>query len=260
VVFLFLLAFLDMSLNSPHQFSKFTDINLIGTVNEVKESDIDLKDIFNSNGNNVDLQNFKESLRKIRFALESTGSKTFLFTSTKDQEGKTFLIITLAYSLALMNKKILLIDTNFKNNSLTNMSDKSNINNLLHTRLIGKNKLAGEFESKHIEDRFNLDHVDIIGNRGGYNSPSEIFAGKDFNNFVEELKQNYDYIFLEAASLNKYSDARELTGYVDKVINVFSANSDVKEADRDSMAYLKSLDDKFMGAILNRLNLKNLLN
>ncbi len=258
-VLLLLLAFLDTSLNSAHQFKKFAKLPLMGTLNELRGTDIDLNEIFSSNGKNQDLINFKESIRNIRYHMEESGGRTFLFTSTKEQSGKTFLMITLAYALTLKKKKVLLIDTNFKNNTLTQMSEKARRKNLLTTKLIGKNKLGEDFESKKgIGTKFSIDHVDIIGNRGGYSSPSEIFAGKDFQQFVEELSQSYDYIFLEGASLNKYADTRELIEYADKVITVFSAESTINEADKDSIDFLNNLNGKVMGAILNKMELSNM--
>ncbi len=257
-VLLFLLALFDLSLNTPNQFSKFTNLNLIGSLNKVKDSNLDLKKLFASFSDNKNLENFKESLRKLRYAFEETNASTFLFTSTKEGEGKTFLILTLAYALTLKDKKILLIDTNFKNNTLTRMSNEKIQDNLLHTRLIGENNLADQFEAKKIKNMFNLDNVDIIGNRGTSHSPSEFFAGRDFQNFISDLKDNYDYIFMEGASLNKYSDTRELARFADKIVAVFSAESEIKDADKESIDYLLSKEEKFFGSILNKIDLKNL--
>jgi len=256
-VLLFLLALFDLSLNSPNQFQKFTNLNLIGTLNRVKDSNLDLKQLFASFTNDKNLENFKESLRKIRYMFEETNANSFLITSTKEGEGKTFFILTLAYALTLKDKKILLIDTNFKNNTLTRMSNETIHDNLLHTRLIGENNLAEQFEAKRINTMFNLDNVDIIGNRGTSHSPSEFFAGRDFQNFISDLKDNYDYIFMEGASLNQYSDTRELVRFADKIVAVFSAESEIKDADKDSIDYLLSKDDKFFGSVLNKIDLSN---
>lgn len=257
-VLLFLLALFDLSLNTPNQFSKFTNLNLLGSLNKVKDSNLDLKQLFASFSNDVNLENFKESLRKIRYVFEESNASTFLITSTKEGEGKTFLILTLAYALTLKDKKILLIDTNFKNNTLTRMSNEKIQDNLLHTRLIGENNLADQFEAKKINNMFNLDNVDIIGNRGTSHSPSEFFAGRDFQNFISDLKDNYDYIFMEGASLNKYSDTRELVRFADKVVAVFSAESEIKDVDKESIDYLLSQEEKFFGSILNKIDIKNM--
>lgn len=76
--------------------------------------------------------------------------------------------------------------------------------------------------------------------------------------FIEDLEQTYDYIFLESAPMNKYSDTKELTDFVDKVIAVFAADSKIGTADQNSLNYLRSLGNKFMGGILNKVDLKNM--
>ncbi|MDG2418054.1 MAG: hypothetical protein P8M17_03600, partial [Saprospiraceae bacterium] len=101
-------------------------------------------------------------------------------------------------------------------------------------------------------------NVDIIGNRGTNHSPSEFFTGRDFQNFISDLKNNYDYIFLEGPSLNKYSDTRELVRFVYKIVSVFSAESEIKDADKESIDYLLNTNDKYFGSILNKIDLKNM--
>jgi succinoglycan biosynthesis transport protein ExoP len=59
---------------------------------------------------------FKELIRSIRFEIdqELRGEKVLGITSLGDHEGKTVLAISLAYSYSMINKKVLLIDGNFK--------------------------------------------------------------------------------------------------------------------------------------------------
>ena len=257
-VLIFLMAFFDTSVNSISKFRKFAKVDLLGTVNKVNTDKLDLKYLFSSNGQNKTLDTFKESLRNIRYLIETSNSNRFLFTSTKREEGKTFLIVTLAHALTIKDKKILIVDTNFKNNTLTKMSKQTIEENLLNSKLLGENDLSSEFVSQQIHDPFNLENVDIIGNKGSYQSPSEVFAGKDFDKFLEGLEEHYDYIFFESASMNNYSDTKELTQYVDKVIAVFGAENDIKSIDKESIDYLNNLGNKFMGAILNKMDLRNL--
>ena len=161
VVLIFFLTFLDVSLNSPHQFSKFTNVQLLATVNKIKAKNLDIQQLFSSNGGDPKRENFKESLRNLRYLVESSGANKFLFTSTKDQEGKTFLIMNLAHALTLKNKKVLLIDTNFKNNTLTQMSSQTD-HLLNNSRLIGENDLEEEFVSKAMHNKFNRNNSRIV--------------------------------------------------------------------------------------------------
>jgi len=106
---------------------------------------------------------------------------------------------------------------------------------------------------------YRFPNIFIVGNAGGGNeSPAEILSGRNFNNLISVLVDSFDYILMEGASLNDYSDTKELVQYTDKVYAVFSADSTIKQLDKESIAYFKSLGKKFGGAILNRIDTKDL--
>ncbi len=250
-------SFFDSSLNSPAKFEKYTEVPLISTINKIKTKNLNLQELFSSNGNVKSMDVFKESVRNLRFAMEDSGAKKFLFTSTKKEEGKTFLMLNLAHTLKLKGKKVLLVDTNFKNNSLTQMSHATRQERTA-SRLIGESDLEEDFVTTSTNTAFHVEDVDILGNKGSYLSPSEVFAGKDFNHMINRLADEYDYIFLEGAAMNHYSDSKELIDFVDKVIVVFAADSEIKQADKTDLSFLRGLGNKFMGAVLNKVNLKDL--
>ena len=100
--------------------------------------------------------------------------------------------------------------------------------------------------------------VEIIGNVGGRESPSEIMAGRDFKEMIHKLSLQYDYVLMEGPALNAYSDSKELMDYADKVIPVFGADMSVSQMDKESINYLKSINGKLMGTVLNNVQLKNL--
>lgn len=104
----------------------------------------------------------------------------------------------------------------------------------------------------------NYRNIDIIGSKLNNNSPSEIFSGRNFQGLLDEVKKHYDYVLMEGANLNAYSDTRELVQYTDKVLPVFSGRSIIKQMDRESISFLNSLNGKLMGAILNKVDEKNL--
>jgi hypothetical protein len=85
-----------------------------------------------------------------------------------------------------------------------------------------------------------------------------MFSGRDFVNLMSSLVNDFDYIFLEGAALNDYSDSKELVRYVDCVVPIFSASDTLSTVDRESIRYLKGLKNKLGGAILNNIDRKNL--
>lgn len=263
-IFIFILALLDTTIQSPSQFSRRTKLPLLGFVNRIKTKKLDLNFLFHSNNPKGQLVTFRESIRKLRSIVEASGKRSFLFVSPKDGEGKSFLIILLAYALSLNNKRVLIIDTNFRNNTLSNYKNSPFWANTGDGKggLVSNWLGSGSKEQVPTEGAegtgWNLRNVDIIGNKNGQQSPSEVLAGKDFDRVMRNYSTRYDYIFLEAASMNKYSDALELMPYVDKVISVFSAGSQINNSDKETMNLLRQFDNKFLGGILNQVDLKNL--
>ncbi|MFA0963166.1 exopolysaccharide transport family protein [Roseivirga sp. BDSF3-8] len=266
---------IDMRIKRPAQFSRMTKLKLGGYLNDLKHSDVlDLERIF-SDPTDKDFQMYKDLVRKLRFELESSGQQVFLITSTKPNQGKSFVLLSLAYSLSLIKKKVLIIDTNFKDNTLTQwLLAKPLFNKYLKEGkvkggrlLIGARSSASEpeetFQEEEEEDFTRkiisptvYRNIDIIGSTPGSESPSEIFSGRDFKSMIISLCLNYDYIFMEGASLNEFSDTKELVGYSDRVLPVFSADTTIKSVDKDSIAYLRSLDEKLLPSVLNMVDPK----
>ena len=100
--------------------------------------------------------------------------------------------------------------------------------------------------------------IDIIGCEGGDYTPTEVLPKNHLLNYLSQIKKHYDYIFLEGASLNEFSDTKELLPYADGLIAVFSSESDFTAADKESIKFLVENKDKFLGAILNKVAKDNL--
>ncbi len=258
------LELIDQKIKTPSRLKAYTNLKLIGWINGLANSNVDLKLLFKEKSQDEDIEGFKQFLRKIRFEIENSGSKILMVTSTKSGEGKTFMILSLAYSLSLLNKRTLIIDTNFRNNSLTKLLiAKPNFQKMLQqdgqVRLLTSKQGEGkDRENNNIVSRTSDVNIDVIGSNSGSDSPSEILAGKNFTGMISQLRDRYDYILLEGASLNEYSDTKELISFVDKVVVVFSADSTLKQIDRESISFLKTLNSSFLGAILNKVDVKNL--
>ena len=262
------LAYLDTSVKTPAIFAKAVNLKLMSMVTftdlkEKKLADVIISpDYINKDKNNryhkweKNRQNvFRESLRKVRYEIESSGKKTFLFTSTKKGEGKTTIIQALSYSMSLSKKKILIIDTNFSNNDLTMQMNVEAMIEKIHPDNIDGNFLS---DIKKMVTEVGTGTVFVIGCESGDYTPSEILPRKNILQRLPQLTNEYDYIFLEGPPLNEYSDSKELAEYVDGVIAVFSATRNIKQMDKESIKFFKNLNGKFCGSILNKVKLENL--
>lgn len=278
-----LVNIVDRSIRISSRLEKMTGLKNIGSVNILKSKDFNMREIFNDRSTNKEYETFSHFLRKLRYEIQSAEGKVFLITSTQVKSGKTFLIISLSYALSLISKRVLIIDTNFRHNSLTKAllpSGRGGEKKLLRKALlfqeeedelfleenIPRNPVSMDDDDElelqprrnSIVNRTRFNGVDIIGNVGGRESPSEIMAGRDFKDMIKKLSARYDYVLMEGPSLNEYSDSKELIDYADKVISIFRADTSLTSMDRESIKYLKSINGRLMGTVLNNVQLKNL--
>jgi Mrp family chromosome partitioning ATPase/uncharacterized protein involved in exopolysaccharide biosynthesis len=248
-----LISYVDVTLKDSFNFTRTVNLRLIGVVNRVALGKTSISRIFSNmitSTNRADDTDstFKELVRKIRFEIDSTGKKTFLFTSPKAQEGKSILMISLAYTFSMSKKRVLLVDTNFPHNTLTKYFKATPA---LEEFIEKQGVESGA--SKGVITRTGIPSVDIIGCAGGSFSPLERFSSEDVKRFIDYMSQYYDYILLEGPSLNRFLDSKELSLFVDRVIAVFSAKTVIRHSDRETIAFLKNLDDKFLGAVLTQV-------
>jgi polysaccharide biosynthesis transport protein len=262
ILLIVFLTYLDSSIKTPIIFSKAVNLKLISLVNFMDLKNKKLEDIVANRHQTETVTDrnkfnaFRESIRKLRFEIESTGKKIFLFTSTKKGMGKTTLIQALSYSMSLSKKKILIIDTNFCNPDLT---VQLNADPVLEKIIpLKANGVSLVDQVKKFSKDIGVGTVYAIGAEGGDYTPSEILPRENILHHLHALTSEFDYIFLEGPPLNDFSDSKELAQYVDGVIAVFSATHIIKQIDKQSIAFFKELNGKFCGSILNMVDLKNI--
>lgn len=248
-----LIAYFDQRIKTPTQFQRITNLPLIGVINfiDLKASSLKEHIVQIEKNTTTRSNNFREFLRKMRYEIESSGKRTIMFTSTEPNQGKTTLLQSLAFSLSLSKKRVLLIDTNFCNNDL------SVLNSAKPTlELFSFDKVTDDEQAlKKLISPTGVENVDIIGCKGGDYTPNEILPKDHILNHLDYFLTMYDFIFIEGAPLNGFTDAKELSQYVDGIVAIFSANAEIKSADKESIKYFRTIPDKFLGSVLNQLDL-----
>jgi len=250
-----LIEYFDISIKIPSQFQKQTGLDVINVTNRVDLKKYRVLEIVAKEAlkNERRKNTFRELVRKIRQSIGKSDKRVILFTSTEHGQGKTTLMQAIAFSMSMSKKKVLLIDTNFCNNDLTLELNAKPI--------IEKFSVEGTLDSENLKSiitETNIPGVDVIGCEGGDYSPLEILPQGNLLEHLGELKEQYDYIFIEAAPMNAFTDVRELVDYVDSIVTIFSADSVIRPADYTAIEYLRTLNGKFQGAILNKVDLENL--
>jgi capsular exopolysaccharide synthesis family protein len=126
--------------------------------------------------------------------------KRILVTSSISGEGKSFISTNLGISLALMGKKVVLIELDLRKPKLSeqfNISRKSGITNYL----IGKMTADELIKNTPFENLFLIPSGPIPPN------PSELISNEKLNELLTFLEKSFDYILIDTAPVNPVTDA-----------------------------------------------------
>lgn len=167
-----------------------------------------------------------------------------LFTSSVPGEGKTTTCVNTAISFAQTGAKVLIIEADMRRPKVGECflrEDEVGISNVL----IGMAK-ADEAIS-HIEEY----NVDMIAAGQIPPNPTELLASGKIKKVLDELKEKYDYIFIDTPPVNTVTDAVLLTKYVHGVIIVIRSRYTMRQALLKAVRTLEFSNAKILGVVVN---------
>lgn len=163
---------------------------------------------------------FAESVRSVRtnlsFLASHKKSKTICITSEVSGEGKSFVTVNLAGTLALIDKKVILIAADLRKSKLHKTFGSDNKIGL-SSYLSGQEKL----ENVIIHD--NVHNIDFIPSGPVPPNPSELLHTDKMKELLTILTPLYDYVLVDTAPVGLVSDAIPLIRQSD--VNLFVIRS-----------------------------------
>lgn len=248
IMIFFVMFFLDNRIRRPMDLVLSTKIPVLGYLNLVGKSTLDLKGIWKNLHGTPEMREFKKQLRSTRFEVNRELSQTtdkgqiLSITSIAEGEGKTLIAACIAYTYVMVNKKVLLIDGNFDNPSITRNSN---------TKLFIEDFLQSGNGS--IDDINFNSGIMVMGNHGGDKSLLEVSDEETIANKLEQLRSQFDIILIETPSLDALNKSKEWIMFSDKTVGVFEADQSLSELKKQHINYLTNLNGQFIGWILNKV-------
>lgn len=241
---LFILFFFDNSITYPKELAQKTDLPVLGTINAFQGVKFDLKDLWKNQNKSEPVLELKNQLRSLRYELNqelNNDLKVLSISSIKEGQGKTFLAINLAYAFSITGKRVLLIDGNFKDPAVSSIVKPGYY-------------IEELFKSNTTEfDFFKGDLITVLGNHGEDVSLFEINDEAAIKRKIDLLKMKFDRIIIETPAMESINKAKEWLSFTDKLIAVMEADQAIQDEDYRKIDYLKSLNGKFIGWILNKI-------
>lgn len=247
------LELLNDLVRTPRDVARFLNIPLLSVIPNRSEDeqvrDIDLCHVVRQAPYSI----ISESYRRCRTSIElscSVGSvRTLLVSSGAAGDGKTSVAVNLAETFVTGNKKVLLIDANFRRPSIqtifTKPGDQAEQSKLgLSSLLLGQCGYQDAIRPSGIED------LDIIDSGPMPTNPTELLGALRMEELIKEQRKNYDYIIIDGPPVLLVSDAKVLAKIVDATVLVFNATATRRGAAQRTIRELKTVDAKIVGCVL----------
>lgn len=167
-----------------------------------------------------------EQFRALRTNLQYLGNgncKTLMFTSSIGGEGKSFVSINLAASLAYSDKRVVLIGMDLRKPSLHDRLEVPNSKGVTNY-LINQSGLNDIIQSTGVHPKF-----DVIVSGPIPPNPSELISNGRLPQLLKELHERYDYVLIDSPPYGLVTDASLISEYVDATLYLVRFNYTLRD-------------------------------
>ncbi|WP_027308873.1 CpsD/CapB family tyrosine-protein kinase [Caloramator sp. ALD01] len=194
-------------------------------------------------------ESYRTLRTNIQFSSFDKDIKTIVVTSSAPGEGKSTTVGNLALVMAQSGKKVLLIDADLRKPTVHKKFKLSNQTGL--TNILIEDKNPFEVIQKYSDNLYILTSGILPPN------PAEVVASNKLKNFINEMKNHFDYILLDSPPVIAVTDAQILSSFLDGVILVVSSGEAEKELVKKAKDLLDKVNANIIGVVLNKLELKS---
>jgi succinoglycan biosynthesis transport protein ExoP len=196
-----------------------------------------------------------EAIRNLRtsvlLANVDNPPQVIMLTSALPGEGKTTCCIALAQISKALGKRVLLIECDIRRRTFRNYFDLPERGGLLSV-LSG----AKSFEDIVYHDESSGLHI-LPGEESSVNA-ADIFASHRFSDFIAEMRQHFDFIFIDTPPVLAVPDARVVAKVSDAVIFCVRWNKTARETVVEGLRFFAQINVKVAGLVLSQVNVNKM--
>ncbi len=194
-----------------------------------------------------------EAFRALRaalaFSLPGENIKSVVVSSALPSEGKSLAAINLAITQAQASKRTLLIDADMRKPRLHRVFGADNQHGL-------SGLLSGK-EHRRLEDLVTqtpVENMDFLPCGPIPRNPAELLEGKAFENLVETVNNDYDFVVIDSPPGFSLVDSLVLAKHTDGLILVIRSFVTPKAAAEQFATRLAEADAHLLGVVMNNVD------
>ena len=195
-------------------------------------------------------EQFRVLRTNLQFLLANSDEKTILITSSMSGEGKSFVAINLASTLALLNKRVVLLELDLRKPKVSvHFGIDNNVG--LSSYAIGKAGVEDIIKPSGV-----LEGLYIIPSGAIPPNPAELITLPKVTGLITQLKKDFDYVVLDTAPVGLVTDAQLLNSHADIVLYVVREAYTFKQQVETSNDLFMAGKMKRMSIVMNDIRVK----
>jgi len=236
--FIYLSELLNNKIRERRDITMQTDAPILGEIGHNKSGDLL---VATSEARTIIAEQFRAIRTNLRFLLTGKQHQVILITSSMSGEGKSFISLNLANSLAISGKKVVLLELDLRKPRLSGQLGLENEQGFT-------NYIISNADLKYLpKPVMNQPNLFVINSGPIPPNPAELLLQDKVKLLFEYLYANYDYIVIDTPPVGLVSDALLVSHYADTCLYVTRQNYTFKQQ-------ISIIDDLFTGQKMKGLS------
>ena len=236
----FFLEYLDNTVKTTEDVEGFLKLHILSIIPKVNDN--------SSYAVRESLQSLRTSLL---FSRKNRTKNLVLVTSASPQEGKSTTLINLAKTMAASGERVAVLDCDLRRPTVhvhLQMDKRHGLTNYI---------LAPETEGwRDYLKSSNIPNLYAMTSGPLPPNPPDIFGSDRFMHLLNDLKANFDWVFLDSPPVVSLTDSIILASMADMIAFVIRHNQTDKEMVRRCITNLRNVNPNIIGAVLNHVDLE----
>ena len=170
-------------------------------------------------------------------------------TSPLPSDGKSTLSSNLAVAIAQSNKKVILLDADFRRPTLHQIFGVSKEKSTGLSLVV-----RGTSDLDPVEMETSVENLHLMTCGVQPSNPSELLSSPEFSELLEELRGRYDFVIVDTPPLLAVSDASAVAATVDGTLLAIRLRRGVKHAATAAAEILNGVDANVLGVVVNSID------
>lgn len=196
----------------------------------------------------------KEAFKRLRtnmimsFPREDSSCHMVGITSAQPSDGKSTVAINLAYAVAELDKRVLLIDADMRRSSIHEKAGVEKVPGLKEL-LSGSNEIGPSLK-KYVSKKGDVS-FDIIPGGEAADNPSELLNSRRMTALIKTMAEKYDYIIVDLPPVGTVVDALSVSSALDGMLVVIRENTCPRGLLAECMSQLEYANINVLGFVVN---------